>query len=506
MVNLNKTLIRSIIIISTMAIISLLLFGISSVFHFLNTGADRTQMLHGEFEKMEQYAPEMTWAPLQNEGREMDAQTLLNIENNYLDAWYTKQVAYRNNTIEGIEDYYTERAEKNIQEFINLNKTQNIHIEGTTLEHHPKINFFSADGQLVVLTDHDVKEYKKIYKDEHLIDDITEITDYKMILLLEDGFWKIRHMVKTPSQQNQLTNHTPGNSNFKIKGINYYPMKNPWDTFGDDFDTSVLKQDFTLIKNAGLNTIRIFVQYDDFGKANVIPEKLDKLKQLLDIAEKQHLKVIVTLFDFYGNYDVLDWTLTQKHTRSIVEAFKNHNAILAWDVKNEPDLDFNSRGKENVIAWLEFTSNVIKSIDLKHAVTIGWAKIENATLLHHKLDLITFHYYEDFDLLESAYQKLKQELPHKNIVLGEFGVTSYKGIWKPLGSSSKKQATFHQKAQTIFQKNNIQSIAWTLYDFESVPTQVVGKLPWRKAFQKHFGFIDVNGNPKPAYKYMTKPQ
>ena len=95
---------------------------------------------------------------------------------------------------------------------------------------------------------------------------------------------------------------------------------------------------------------------------DLIANKLDKLKLVLDTALKQNIKVVITLFDFYGNYDVLDWTLNQRHAERIVETFKDHEAILAWDIKNEPNLDFESRGKENVIAWLDFMLILIKEI------------------------------------------------------------------------------------------------------------------------------------------------
>ena len=172
----------------------------------------------------------------------------------------------------------------------------------------------------------------------------------------------------------------------QIKGINYYPQDTPWDMFGDNFDAQVIAKDFDLIKKTGLNTIRIFVPYEDFGKANLKEDKLEKLQQVLDIALKKQLKVVVTLFDFYGNYDVLDWTLTYKHARGIVTKFKDHNAILAWDLKNEPNLDFESRGKDTVIAWLDNMINLIKSIDKNHPVTIGWSDVDSATILSDKLD------------------------------------------------------------------------------------------------------------------------
>lgn len=92
------------------------------------------------------------------------------------------------------------------------------------------------------------------------------------------------------------------NADFTIKGINYYPKNSAWDTFGDLFNKDTIAKDFAIIKEAKLNSIRIFIQYDDFGKADIKEEKLEKLKTLLDLAEAKNLKVIVTLFDFYSDY------------------------------------------------------------------------------------------------------------------------------------------------------------------------------------------------------------
>jgi len=47
-------------------------------------------------------------------------------------------------------------------------------------------------------------------------------------------------------------------------------------------------------------------------------------------------------------------------------------------------------------------------------------------------------------------------------------------------------------------------MSWTLYDFIEIPTEVVGRLPWRKQAQEHFGFLNQNGETKPAFKFITK--
>lgn len=502
--SMNKNILRVILVLSYLAIIAFLLFGISSLYSYLNTGADRSTMLHTEIKKTNQYLPKIDWAPLQNQGRPMDAQTLNTLQNDYLDAWYVKHLAYKTNTLAGIEEYYTKSARKNITAFVDQNKSNNITISSTTLKHHLTLNFFSEDGQLAVITDKDVIEYKRIFENSTLILETKEQSTYKIILLLEDGFWRIRHLIKEKNEAFINKFKPASNAVSHIKGINYYPQASPWDMYGDKFNKETISKDFKIIKKTGLSSIRIFVPYENFGKANIKPDKLNKLKQILDLAHAENLKVMVTLFDFYGDYSVLNWTLNQHHAKTIVSNLKNHPALLAWDVKNEPNLDFKSRGKTLVTAWLDNMIDLIKATDASHPVTIGWSNSESATILNHKLDFVSFHYYEDLNDLENIYKKLKSDMPNKTIVITEFGLSSYKGFWNPFGDNEANQRDYHKKAQCIFKNNMISFMSWTLYDFTKIPKEVVGRLPWRKQAQGHFGFINQNGETKPAFKYIFK--
>lgn len=502
----HKTILRIALIFSFIAINIVIIFGISALLSYLNTGADRHKMLHTEIKNRDQYLPKVIWDPILNEGRSMDSETLKTIEKDYLNALFVKHIAYSSNMIYGIDDYYTESARKNLIGIINLNKEKAVTISSTTLKHHLNLEFFSEDGQLVVLTDRDALEYKAVYKNEHLIHQTNESNTSTVVLLLEDGFWRIRHMVREKS--NPIVLSDPGmvkmDSTDLIKGINYYPQSSPWNMFGDNFDINVILNDLKIIKDSKLNTVRIFIPYADFGKAKVSEQKLKKLKYVLDAAEMCNLKVIVTLFDFYGDYSVLDWTLNHRHAETIVSSFKNHSAILAWDIKNEPDLDFKSRGKENVLAWLQQLIALIRSIDSRHAITIGWANSEQATLLNDYLDLISFHYYENISDFEKTYTRLQRDIPNKPLLLGEFGMSSYRGFGNPFGNSQKDQAECHKNMQSIFKKNSINNLSWTLYDFENIPNEVSGWRPWRKNLQKHYGFIDKRGKPKLAFRFISR--
>lgn len=504
MVKADKNIVRSFLVLTYIIIISMLIFLISSAFTYLNTGADRSKMLHTEVKKEQVYLPKMNWIDDGNDGRTLDTQTLAKIEKDYLNAWYVKNVAYKTNQITGIDDYYTESARNNVMDFVAQNQQQNISVNATTLSHTPNIEFFSEDGQLIVLKDENVVEYKQLYQDGKLVLETTEKASYKAILLLEDGFWRMRHLVK---ERVETFEETPKNKvveDLNLKGINYYPQATPWDMFGEEFNIEIIKKDFDIIADAGLNTIRIFIQYEDFGKANVQQEKLEKLQQVLDAAKTKQLQAVVTLFDFYGDYKVLDWTLTQRHAETIVTRFKNHKAILAWDIKNEPNLDFETRGKENVLAWLDKMISLVKSIDDTHLVTIGWSNTESAHLLQDKLDFVSFHYYNAAADFSQNYADLKSKITDKPIVLGEYGQSSYGGFWKPFAGSEKKQAKYYKQMEEALSSENISYLAWTLYDFEDIPSKVVGSRPWRTNPQKKFGIIDTDGKKKAAFEFVVE--
>ena len=168
MVGIDKNIMRSSLIIFYIIIISMLLFLISSLYSYLNTGADRSKILHTELKDIRNYIPKITWVKDGNEGRIMDTQTLTEIEKDYLDGWYVKHIAYKSNLTTGINDYYTKNARKNIQNIIKYNDSLNITIDATTLKHNPDIVFFSEDGQLAVLEDKNVLEYKRIIKNNLL--------------------------------------------------------------------------------------------------------------------------------------------------------------------------------------------------------------------------------------------------------------------------------------------------------------------------------------------------
>jgi len=478
---------------------------ISKTYYEFNSGASRNQSLHIELKHNNYYLPKVEINISKAKGRKLNSEVLKEIKGDYLNAWYVKSYALLNNDVNSFKDFYTDSAQVKLTEMINYNHKNKISVDMTSLEHHLEIQFFSEDGQLIFLKDKNVEEIVAINQNEKLVSKEYVVNDYDVVLLLEDGFWRIRHIIKTNhSEKNKKTciiekKHV---FDFSINGINYYPQKTPWLEFWNKYDQSVVDKDFEIIKNLGLNTVRIFLPYENFGKAEVSLDKIEHLKTTLNLAEKKSLKVIITFFDFYSNYNIIDYSLCDRHLEQIIPKIKDHKAILQYDIKNEPDLDFKHTKEKKVLDWLKFISERIKLYDNNTPITIGWSDIKYAQLLEDNVDVLSFHYYKKASKFSKEYTDLKVKTK-KQLVLQEFGKHSYNSFWFPFSNTEIDQAVYYKEMQQQFQESSLNNfVSWTLYDFPNIDTSVFGNLPQKINPQKNYGFIDVNGNKKEATKFI----
>ena len=505
----NKNILRVLLIGSFLAINALVLFGISSVWSYLNTGADRSTLLHIGGEGATVYLPKVVWDTTSVEGRPIEKQTLAKIERDYLNGWYVRNTALSTNNNYGIGDYFTESARTKLYKILDTNKEKGATFVQTTLEHGPKLNFYSADGTQISFLDKNVSLYKKGFLNGNPVLEYHETATFQVVMLLEDGFWRVRHFVRVASEPVKVKKEPKISAVDKeafrnIKGLNYYPKDSPWDTFGNRFHDSIISADFRTIRDKGFNTVRIFIPYMDFGAAQVNQDRLAKVRALLDIAGKQNIKVVITLFDFYGDYSVPNWTATFTHAEKMVTALKDHSSLLAWDLKNEPDLDFEARGKEDVLGWLRELCLRIKKWDGLHPVTVGWSSPEAAVNMAKEVDFVSFHYYREIQDFMPSYQKLQNAIPKDKItLLQEYGKSSYSGMWNAFLNSEEKQAAYYEEIQPILEEAQMPFLFWTLYDFEKVPSAVVGNRPWRREPQKYFGCLDMEGKPKKAFYFLN---
>ena len=130
---------------------------------------------------------------------------------------------------------------------------------------------------------------------------------------------------------------------FYIKGICYHPV--PLGQTKRDFKN--LDQDLLLMKEAGINTIRVYEPIDDI-------EILNKLNDA-------GIKVVISFgYDQRGKYDILSASVID-----YIIKYKDHEAILMWELGNEYNYHPEWFGGD-INLWyeiLDITAQAIQKLD-----------------------------------------------------------------------------------------------------------------------------------------------
>lgn len=507
---MNKsTLSITYLIISFILISSGLVFGASQVIAYFYTGANIENIYLVDTKSVNEYhQPKIEWQPVANEGRKMEKRTLGKIADDYIASYFHIQQVLRTGETQGVEDYFTDTAREYVYKLVDYHQKSGQSSRGTTISHEARLDFYSTDGTILTLTDR-VVSFKKMSVDDQYIT-FYDTSEYQAMLILEDNFWRIRHLVKGDYfddsihpidrlNPDSLFSQLP--MSFKIKCLNYYPMEYPWTEMWGAYDKIDFPTDFKKISTLGFNTLRVFVPFEEFGAVDVDQKQLANLMALLDLAEAHDLKVIVTLFDFFRGYHIEEWTLSDRHAETIVNRIKEHPALLAWDAKNEPDLDFEEFGEDTVVDWLHFIVSRIRMYDPKTPITIGWSQPEAMETLDSEVDFLSFHYYR---APEDLFPILDFMNPDKPLFIGETGAHSFSALWYPYRQDEAYQLNYYKEIGKVIDNNNLHYAFWTLYDFKKIPPNVAGKWPWQKGPQKSYGIIDSKGNQKPIYEWVKK--
>ena len=503
------------LILSFILTLGLFLYGASQLLAYFESGADLKSILIIDTESVnDYYQPAVLWQyPIRNEGRKIENNTLEKITKNYVASYFYLYQAYKSGDTTGLHDYFTKKSRDHVQDLVRSLGTFGQSVRGTTISHNVRLDFYSADGAIATLTDK-MLSYEEHYYGDEIIVRRYDTSQYRVMLLLEDNFWRIRHKVKVDHEitasSSPDTDITPQvrvvdnefylhDEPFFIRGINYYPQFSPWEAMWDNFEALNLEDDFSRIRMAGFNTIRIFVPFSGFGGAEVKKAFKDRLVELMDKAEAAGLQVIVTLFDFFLGYPVEEWTLSDRHAESIAKALKYHPALLAWDLKNEPDLDFERSGLAEVLAWLRFVIRRMKEYDPGTPVTIGWSQPEVSVHLEELVDFVSLHFYREPGELE-AY--LSDNPINKPVFLGETGSHNFDRWWYPWSRDEQDQKAYYVQILKIIEKYRLNYGLWTLYDFTYIPPNVAGTFPWERGPQKAYGIIDSDGSTKACYELI----
>jgi hypothetical protein len=293
---------------------------------------------------------------------------------------------------------------------------------------------------------------------------------------------------------------------FVPRGINYFPMHYPWRRFLTEADLETVRTELTMLRETGFNSLRIFLWHEALfqcpGSGAVpIPEAFARLDSFIQEAAAQGFRMIVTLHDLpdlliYPLYS--DPAYTRHQMEYIVARYRDETAIMAWDVRNEGDIDVRRNdhlSQEGLLAWLEETTALVRSLDANHLITAGWLRDELTT--EPFVDFVSFHYWSHPDDLEDRLRPTL-EGTEKPVLLEEFGYSTF-------NVPPESQAKFLNQSIDIAEAGGVAGwLIWAAFDFPLEATCVPPACPSEDNAEHHFGLWDTTYTPKPAVEILTQ--
>ncbi len=290
---------------------------------------------------------------------------------------------------------------------------------------------------------------------------------------------------------------------YRPRGINYYPARAPWRRFLLEADPAAVARELDLLAGAGLNAVRIFLWYDalfDCPGSGAVPkpQAFARLDAIIRLAAERSFHLIVTLNDLPDLtirplYDFPHVAAAQ--TAYIVSRYRDEPAILAWDVRNEGDIDYirGAASSRAVLNWLRETAAQIRQLDPNHLITAGWN--ENSQVTESMVDFVSFHHWSDGQRLRQRIAALRLST-RKPIVLEEVGYSTYGGAEMPQSN----------KLREVLAAAEAEGLAgwfvWTAFDFSTDVTCLPPACPSKDNGEHHFGLWRADYTPKPAVEVL----
>jgi len=295
-----------------------------------------------------------------------------------------------------------------------------------------------------------------------------------------------------------LVNETP----YFIKGICYHPVP----TGSDQRDFSNLTADLALMIEAGINTIRVYEPIDDEAVLNEI--------------DAAGIKLIIGFgYNQGGNYDILSGTFVD-----YVKAYKNHNAILFWELGNEYNYhpEWFEGDLQNWYSALNDAANLIHSIDDAHPVATAHGELPDSLAYNScpNIDIWGLNVYR-WDNPERIFAEWSA-ISSKPIYLSEAGADSYMTIANDKydqGENEKAQADAVKNILDIIYENTNIGSGVTLFSFtdgwwkagENNLQNPGGWAPNSSGVpydgtpnEEYWGIVDIDRNKKEAFDIVKQ--
>jgi hypothetical protein len=330
---------------------------------------------------------------------------------------------------------------------------------------------------------------------------------------------------------------------FILKGICYNPVRKGG-IFPDSLitihpteeDLAVIERDFQMMRAAGINTIRSYIPILD--------------TKVLALLKKYELRTIVPVLNNAKN--------SFNQVSSILSTLKDEPSTLIWEIGNEWNYNFfythdepTYMGLTSSIELLKNTADYIRMRDVTHPISTSIGDLpENKPIEDHPEDPTFWELvnYKNIDLYGiNVYDGLTfgnrltrwGNINSKPLYLSEFGATAYNvnvgsaidpKTGKTIGAEDENSqadavcSLVQQVIQNLSALNSKNVLVggclfewndeWWKSDNKSPGThdttsanqsnEIAGPYPDHLFHEKWFGILDIDRNPRAAYRELTR--
>lgn len=304
------------------------------------------------------------------------------------------------------------------------------------------------------------------------------------------------HRATTTAHRASTTTSTTSTTVAGLKLINYYPANYGWSGMWTHWQPATLNHDMAKAASLGANTIRVITFPYTMGWPAVSSTMESRLRQMLAMASAHGLKVQLTLYDYWGQYDHL--AQSQQWTTSLLSPLRGNKTVSFVEVQNEV-----APAGAGVVTWLRAQIPLIHSLLPGVPVTVSAAgglagmKELKLALAPTTPDFWDLHYYGLARLAYATFEQAKAVAEPSPLLIGEAGLST---VLSYTGASSQAAAEDEQKSwfsvvDAAARGAGLPPVApWTLYDFAA------HAIPSADAAPKEYGFglYHTNGSAKPA--------
>lgn len=225
-----------------------------------------------------------------------------------------------------------------------------------------------------------------------------------------------------------------------VKGVNYIPRTSVnsvemW--MEDSFDPETIDEELNWAQDIGYTCIRVQLQFKVWQQDS--ESFIDRVDELLKIAQRNGLRVTLVLFDdlniagqspqvgpqpepvpgvYNGRWvpspsaktvtDRSQWPVLEKYVKDVMGEFKRDSRVLYWDLYNTAG---NNGLKEETLPLMDQTFNWARSVNASQPLAVAPWREFNSAMAARKLersDLITFQSFDNVESIEARLMLLQR--------------------------------------------------------------------------------------------------